>query len=132
MSNSNKECPNYNCLFRIPNTDDNLAIIKEVRKMMKDYGTRWRIIVRGRKPKTGHKYGYGGGLKIENAEELGIYIALKPEVLRKEWKSRQRSLNAWINQGKSKARKEYLDSLEDIQYYIDEASDMIARKINDE
>ena len=132
MSNSNKECPNYNCLFRIPNTDDNLAIIKEVRKMMKDYGTRWRIIVRGRKPKTGHKYSYGGGLKIEHAEELGIYIAPKPEIVQKEWESRQRSWNAWMKQGVGKARKEYLDSLEDIQYYIEEASDLIARKINDE
>ena len=132
MSNSNKECPNYNCLFRIPNTDDNLAIIKEVRKMMKDYGTRWRIIVRGRKPKIGHKYSYGGGLKIEHAEELGIYIAPKPEIVQKEWESRQRSLNAWRKQGVGKARKEYLDSLEDIQYYIDEASDLITRKINDE
>ena len=132
MSNSNKECPNYNCLFRIPNTDDNLAIIKEVRKMMKDYGTRWRIIVRGRKPKTGHKYSYGGGLKIEHAEELGIYIAPKPEIAEKEWKSRQRYWDALMKQSIGNARKEYLDSLEDIQYYIDEASDMIARKINDE
>ena len=132
MSNSNKECPNYNCLFRIPNTDDNLAIIKEIRKMMKDYGTRWRIIVKGRKPKTGHKYSYGGGLKIEHAEELGIYIAPKPEIAEKEWKSRQMSWDALMNQRISKARKEYLDSLEDIQYYIEEASDMIARKINDE
>ena len=132
MSNSNKECPNYNCLFRIPNTDDNLAIIKEVRKMMKDYGTRWRIIVKGRKPKTGHKYSYGGGLKIEHAEELGIYIAPKPEIAEKEWKSRQRYWDALMKQSIGNARKEYLDSLEDIQYYIDEASDMIARKINDE
>tara|TARA_Y100001972_G_C7588435_1_gene295017 strand:+ start:155 stop:553 length:399 start_codon:yes stop_codon:yes gene_type:complete len=132
MSNSNKECPNYNCLFRIPNTDDNLAIIKEIRKMMKDYGTRWRIIVRGRKPKTGHKYSYGGGLKIEHAEELGIYIAPKPEIAEKEWKSRQRYWDALMKQSIGNARKEYLDSLEDIQYYIDEASDMIARKINDE
>ena len=37
-----------------------------------------------------------------------------------------------MKQGVGKARKDYLDSLEDIQYYIDEASDLITRKINDE
>tara|TARA_R100000353_G_C6480124_1_gene188889 strand:+ start:369 stop:767 length:399 start_codon:yes stop_codon:yes gene_type:complete len=132
MSNSNKECPNYNCLFRIPNTDDNLAIIKEVRKMMKDYGTRWRIIVRGRKPKPGHKYSYGGGLKIKDAQELGIYIAKKPELIEQEWARQKSSWTNWKRQGAEEQKKKFIEALEDIQYYIEEASDLIARKIDDE
>ena len=115
MSKDKNKCPNYNCLFRVPNTDDNLAIIKEVRKMMKDYGTRWRIIVRGRKPISGKKYSYGGGLKIENAQEKGIYIALKPEVADQEWQRRQASWSNWTKQATEKERELWNDRLYDIR-----------------
>ena len=120
---------NYNCLFRIPNTDDNRSIIKEVRKMMKDYGTKWQITVRGRKPKHGYKYSYGGGLKIENAQELGIYLYLKPSVASKEWESRRRSWDSWIKQGKQQEKEKWQDRLQEVYQQVVYLSDDIGKYI---
>ena len=73
MSKS-KESPNYNCLLRISNTDKNRDKIKGLNKQMKEYGSRWRLSYKARKPVEGKKYGFGGSLKIEDGQEIGIYI----------------------------------------------------------
>ena len=83
-----KTSPNYNCLFRIPNDEIHQNIIKEVRKMMKDYGTMWRLVTRGRKPKPGTgPYPYGS-VPLKNAQELGIYLYEKESVRKEKWKRR--------------------------------------------
>ncbi len=102
MSKTSKSNPSYNCLFRVTNDETNRAIIKEVRKMMKDYGTKWQLVVRGRKPKPGTgPYPYGS-VPLKNAEELGIYIYLKPKIQQEESASRWR----YISEHEKRNRKE--------------------------
>ena len=64
----------YNQLLIIENTEENRNQIKDLNKRMREYGSRWRLSHRYRKPKEGHKYGWGGSLKCENADGLGVYI----------------------------------------------------------
>ena len=58
----------------IPNTEENRNFVKQVNKMSKDSDSIWRLGIRYRKPKEGHKYGYGGNLRCENANAFSIYV----------------------------------------------------------
>ena len=58
----------------VPNTEDNRAFIKKVNKMSKESDSVWKLYIRYRKPKEGHKYGYGGNLKCDNANAFSVYI----------------------------------------------------------
>ena len=103
-----KTSPNYNCLFRIPNDETNRNIIKEVRKMMKDYGTMWRLVIRGRKPKPGSgPYPYGS-VPLKNAQELGIYLYEKECVRQEKWKRQYE----WQNSREKQKDEEYLATLQ--------------------
>ena len=107
-----KTSPNYNCLFRIPNDETNRAIIKEVRKMMRDYGTMWRVVTRGRKPKPGTgPYPYGS-VPLENAQELGIYLYEKQSVSAKKWKLRIERSNRWEDQIRKEEQAKYAKLIE--------------------
>lgn len=59
---------------RIPNTEDNRSIVKEVNKLMKKSNSLYRLYIRYRSPIEGHKYGYGGNLKREHAKTFSIYM----------------------------------------------------------
>ena len=71
---SNKTVGFKHLVSRIPNTEDNRNIIKEVNKLMKSSNSLYRLSIRYRTPKDGHKYGYGGNLKCENANTFSVYI----------------------------------------------------------
>jgi hypothetical protein len=58
----------------VPNTEENRKFIKHVNKKSKESDSIWRLSIRYRKPKEGHKYGYGGNLKCENANAFSVYI----------------------------------------------------------
>ena len=58
----------------VPNTEDNRKFIKKVNKMSKNSDSIWKLFIKYRKPKEGHKYGYGGSLKCENASAFSVYI----------------------------------------------------------
>lgn len=87
--------PLYNQLLIIENTEKNRDQVKNLNKRMKEYGSRWRLSVRYRKPKEGHKYGYGGSLACENANGLGIYIKLCKEAQKQEHESYMRTRNEY-------------------------------------
>ena len=71
MSNNNL----YNHLVsNIPNTESNRKFVKDINKKTKESNSIWRLSIRYRKPKKGHKYGYGGNLKCENANAFSVYI----------------------------------------------------------
>ena len=61
-------------ISRIPNTEDNRNIVKEVNKMMNKSDSLSRIYVKYRQPTEGHKYDFGGGLKKEHAKSFSIYL----------------------------------------------------------
>tara|TARA_R100001244_G_scaffold61532_1_gene51538 strand:- start:14 stop:352 length:339 start_codon:yes stop_codon:yes gene_type:complete len=61
-------------ISRIPNTEDNRNIVKEINKMMSKSDSLSRIYVKYRQPTDGHKYDFGGGLKREHAKSFSIYL----------------------------------------------------------
>ena len=69
----------YNQLLIVENTEENRNKVKDLNKRMREYGSKWRLYSRYRKPKKGQKYGWGGSLKCENADGLGIYVKLCKE-----------------------------------------------------
>ena len=58
----------------VPNTEDNRKFVKKVNKMSKNSDSIYKLFIKYRKPKEGHKYGYGGSLKCENASAFSVYI----------------------------------------------------------
>tara|TARA_B100000519_G_C14248510_1_gene441145 strand:- start:1646 stop:2074 length:429 start_codon:yes stop_codon:yes gene_type:complete len=132
MSTINKPRPNYNCLFRIPNDETNRAIIAEVRKMMKDYGTKWQLVVRGRKPKPGTgPYPYGS-VPLKNAQELGIYIYLKPSIQKEQDKARWDYIKRINKQAKDEVveLEDKLSRLVGLVYRLQASKNDLAKFVN--
>ena len=83
---------NEHLVSKIPNTDKNVAFIKDINKKAKRSLSRWRLRIRYRKPKEGFNYSYGGGLKRENANAFSVYIDTSlPYAQRPEAQSLSRS-----------------------------------------
>ena len=64
----------YNHLFHLENTQENRDLIKAFNKNMKAHNSKWKFRIKYRKPKEGQKYGWGGSLKQENANEFAVYL----------------------------------------------------------
>ena len=93
---------NEHLVSNIPNTDKNVAFIKDINKKAKRSLSRWRLRIRYRKPKEGFNYSYGGGLKRENANAFSVYIdTCLPYAQRPEAQSLSRS---WDREKELKAR----------------------------
>ena len=75
-----KKHGNYNHLCRIPNTKENMDMIKALRKFMKSSESRWQLVLRGRHPIEGRNYGYGGSLALKYAKSVSIYVVLRESV----------------------------------------------------
>ena len=71
---------------RVPNTEDNRNIVKEINKMMSKSDSLSRIYVKYRQPIKGHKYSYGGGLKKEHAKSFSIYLKNSNRMISTEYK----------------------------------------------
>ena len=61
-------------ISNVPNTEKNREFVKDINKKTKESNSIWRLSIRYRKPKEGHKYGYGGNLKCENANAFSVYV----------------------------------------------------------
>ena len=64
----------HNHLFHLENTQENRDLIKAFNKNMKAHNSKWKFRIKYRKPKEGQKYGWGGSLKRENANECAVYL----------------------------------------------------------
>ena len=58
----------------IENTENNREAIRHLNKIAKEQDSEYRFKMRYRKPKPGHKYGWAGNLRKENALGIGLYI----------------------------------------------------------
>ena len=58
----------------IHNVEEFRDFVKDINKMAKKSKSIWKLSIRYRKPKEGHKYGYGGNLKCDNANAFSVYI----------------------------------------------------------
>ena len=98
-----KEHGNYNHLCRIPNTKENMDMIKALRKFMKSAESRWQLVLRGRHPIEGRNYGYGGSLALKYAKSFSVYVeprkSVKDAMARqqhKKWQKEWRNRNTLI------------------------------------
>ena len=66
--------PKHNHLFHLENTQENRDLIKSFNKNMKAHNSKWKFRIKYWKPKEGQKYGWGGSLKRENANEFAVYL----------------------------------------------------------
>ena len=64
----------YNHLWHMENTEENRHLIKILNKSMKQHKSLYKLRLKYRKPKPGHKYGWGGSLKRDNALAFAVYI----------------------------------------------------------
>ena len=97
---------------RIPNTEDNRNIVKEVNKMMSESDSLSRIYVRYRQPIEGHKYGWGGSLKKEHAKSFSIYLKGASNMISTEYEF-YRDLYL-----KGKEKADAYDSIKEIMQWI--------------
>ena len=76
MSQTNPKYKNLNqhIVSNIPNVEEFRDFVKQINKMAKESNSIWKLGIRYRKPKEGHKYGYGGNLRCENANAFSVYI----------------------------------------------------------
>ena len=58
----------------IPNIEEFRNFVKDINKMSKQSNSKWKLSIKYRKPKKGHKYGWGGSLKRDNANAFSVYI----------------------------------------------------------
>jgi len=64
----------FNHLFHLKNTEENRGLIKSLNKNMKEHNSLHSFRIKYRKPKPGHKYGYGGTIAREKAGEFAVYL----------------------------------------------------------
>ena len=76
MSQVNPKFANLNqhLVSDVPNVEEFRDFVKSINKMAKDSDSIWKLSIRYRKPKKGHKYGYGGNLRCDNANAFSVYI----------------------------------------------------------
>ena len=65
---------NNHLVSNIPNTEENRLFVKDINKKAKESKSVWKLKIRYRKPIEGEKYGWGGGLKRENAKAFSVYV----------------------------------------------------------
>ena len=93
-----KEKQYYGHLCRLPNTAKNKAMVKFLRKMMKESDSRWQLVLKGRHPIEGKRYGYGGNLPLKYAQSFSIYAVPRKSVR-----------NAEMSQNQKRWQKEWRD-----------------------
>ena len=64
----------FNHLFHLKNTEENRGLIKSLNKNMKEHNSKHGFRIKYRKPKPGHKWGWGGTISQKNADEFAIYL----------------------------------------------------------
>ena len=65
---------NQHLVSNVPNIEEFRDFVRNINKMAKDSNSIWRLSIKYRKPKKGHKYGWGGSLKRDNANAFSVYI----------------------------------------------------------
>ena len=108
MSQTNPKYENLNqhLISNIPNIEEFRDFIKQVNKMARKSNSIWQLGIKYRKPKEGHKYGYGGNLKCKNANAFSVYVRDRRPY--SEIPSNQYSSELW---GKNRKLQEENESL---------------------
>ncbi|MEL0118348.1 MAG: hypothetical protein VXB01_05340 [Opitutae bacterium] len=65
----------HDYLIKVPNNEAGWDLIKTLRQQAKACGSKYKIVPRGRKPKT--PWGIRPSIPLDEAKELAIYIRKK-------------------------------------------------------
>lgn len=115
----------------IPNTEENREEVKRINQQAKKSKSRWRLGIKYRKPKVGVKWGWGGTVSCENAEEFAVYVRDQIEWSdREENKAYQRlsaKYMALLQKHNMRELKdivtELLGNVEELSYAVDRGED---------
>ena len=121
--------PRFNHLAKgIPNTQENRDRVKQLNKQAKISKSKHRISIKYRKPKEGCKWGWGGSLSCEDAQEFAIYVrdtspwAEREEV--KQWRELHSKYRALLNKYNRRELKDIVSGLlgnvEELSYALEE------------
>ena len=128
--NNNK--PRFNHLAKgIPNTQENRDRVKQLNKQAKLSNSKHRIAIKYRKPKENCKWGWGGTLSCEDAQEFAIYVRDKTPWSEREENKRYRELNlkyrALLHKYNSRELKDIvaglLGNVEELSYALERGED---------
>ena len=117
----------YNHLFHLENTQENRDLIKFFNKNMKEHNSKWKFRIKYRKPKQGHKYGYGGTLKQENAKEFAVYLngGFTTEEMHCSW---ERSWDAHDKVRRAKLELETIEhNVNSVYYQIQQVKELLEK-----
>ena len=65
----------HDYLMKVKNDAEGWALIKQMRQQAKACGSRYKLVLRGSKPKT--PWGYRVSIPLDEAQEIRIYIRKK-------------------------------------------------------
>lgn len=67
----------HDYLMKVKNDSDGWLLIKQMRQQAKACGSRYKLVLRGSKPKT--PWGWRVSIPLDDAQEIRIYIRKKDE-----------------------------------------------------
>ncbi len=65
----------HDYLMKVKNDSDGWSLINQMRKQAKACGSKYKLVLRGSKPKT--PWGYRVSIPLDDAQEIRIYIRQK-------------------------------------------------------
>ena len=69
----------------IPNNATTRWLIDVANARMRYCKSKYYLARRYRKPKEGHKYGYGGNLRCDNATRIALYLRYRPSCKKRKY-----------------------------------------------
>lgn len=104
--------PKHDYLMKVKNDSDGWALIKQMRQQAKACGSKYKLVLRGSKPKT--PWGYRVSIPLDDAQEIRIYIRQKDAE-----GERKKRIDEWASVSKYYKRTAYRQALEHLNKMIE-------------
>lgn len=104
--------PNHDYLMKVKNDSDGWALIKQMRQQAKACGSKYKLVLRGSKPKA--PWGYRVSIPLDDAQEIRIYIRKKDVE-----KERREKMAEYISIAKYHKRTAYRQALEHLNKLVE-------------
>ena len=104
--------PNHDYLMKVKNDSDGWALIKQMRQQAKACGSKYKLVLRGSKPKT--PWGWRVSIPLDDAQEIRIYIRKKDVE-----KERKEKMAEYISIAKYHKRTAYRQALEHLNKLVE-------------
>ncbi len=104
--------PNHDYLIKVKNDSAGWALIKQMRQQAKACGSKYKLVLRGSKPKT--PWGWRVSIPPDDAQEIRIYIRKKDVE-----KERREKMAEYVSISKYYKRTAYRQALEHLNKMIE-------------